>query len=158
MTIRALIIFAILMRAFSAEASHVIPTGLALTEFPAQVELKFSAYDPPPNGPFHLVLDAFSWTATATGGVVIEAWEPGPALVAIPHTIPQLYWSFESSAAGLGGLGAVVTGNKVDGDNYGAGASTPIVPLGPFTISAIGPGGKSFSTGFIAFQIRRMLR
>jgi hypothetical protein len=44
---------------------------------------------------------------------------------------------------GLGGLGAVVTGYKTDGYNYGAGADpsyTPILPLGTLTISATGPG------------------
>ncbi len=139
----AVIAFSVLARAVSAEASHVIPTGLVLEGgFPVQVDLEFSAYDPPPTGPFHLVMDAFSWTATATGGVVIEAWEPGPALVAIPSTNPQLYWAFESSATGLGGLGAVVTGNKLDPYNYGAADwfLTPILPLGTFTISATGPG------------------
>jgi hypothetical protein len=112
--IRALIALAVLSRAVSAEASHVIPAGLVLEGgFPVQVELEFSAYDPPPSGPFHIVMDVFSWTATATGGAVIEAWEPGPALVAIPYTSPQLYWSFESSTMGLGAMPGSLLGSLI---------------------------------------------
>src|SRR5262245_55045736 len=152
MSIRtSMIAFAVLARAVSAEASHIIPTGLVLDgNFPTQVTVEWTAFDPPP---FMLGMDGLSWTLTATGNAIITTWEPGPR-VEIPVRLyvggPLLGFSFTTdSVSGLGEPGAVITGHYSGDGNYGVGLPeyAPNIPLG--TLTLLGQPGEVVFDGLL---------